>query len=410
MIRRIKNLGRFIIIVLDGFGIGEMPDVGEVRPADRGANTCAHIYARVPGLSLPVLDSLGLGTLMGKPAAMDRDACCGRIALMHDGADTFFGHQEIMGTRPKKPFGEPIAGKLGAIRRALLAGGFSVRDFEKDGRTLLVVEEAATVGDNIECDPGQAFNVTAATDLIGFERVRAIGGLVRGVSVVPRVIAFGGRGVKLVDLLGAAEVHGEYIGVNAPASGVYNRDYQCVHLGYGVDPAVQAPSILGRAGIPVFLLGKAADVIANPYGSSIPMVDTDRVLGETWKLLRQHRTGFFCANVQETDLCGHGENAQEYAGKLRIADQWIGRMLGELSEQDILIVMADHGNDPTIGHPHHTRELVPLLVHSAGAGCKNLGIRPTLSDVGATACAYFGVPAPENGSSLMPLLRRTVVA
>lgn len=405
-------MGRFIIIVLDGFGVGEMPDVEKVRPADIGANTCAHIYERVPDLRLPALESLGLGRLMGKTSAsgMDRDAACGRIALMHDGADTFFGHQEIMGTRPKKPFGEPIANKLEAIRGALAGGGFAVRDYVRDGRGLLVVEEAVTVGDNIECDPGQAFNVTAATDLIEFERVRAIGGLVRGVSVVPRVITFGGRGVKLDDLLAAVEVHGDYIGVNAPASGVYGRDYQCVHLGYGVDPAVQAPSILGKAGIPVFLLGKAADVIANPYGSSIPMVDTDRVLGETRKLLQRHKTGFFCANVQETDLCGHGENAEEYARKLQIADRWIGRMLGELSDQDILIVMADHGNDPTIGHPHHTRELVPFLVHSAGVNCKDLGIRPTLSDVGATACAYFGVPAPENGSSLLPLLKRTVVA
>ncbi|MCD7909308.1 MAG: phosphopentomutase, partial [Clostridium sp.] len=144
-------MGRFIIIVLDGFGVGEMPDVEKVRPADIGANTCAHIYERVPDLRLPALESLGLGRLMGKTSAsgMDRDAACGRIALMHDGADTFFGHQEIMGTRPKKPFGEPIANKLEAIRGALAGGGFAVRDYARDGRGLLVVEEAVTVGDNI---------------------------------------------------------------------------------------------------------------------------------------------------------------------------------------------------------------------------------------------------------------------
>lgn len=397
-------MGRFIIIVLDGFGIGEMPDVGEVRPADQGANTCAHIYAQVPGLSLPVLESLGLGVLMGNQNAlvMDRKACCGKIRLMHDGADTFLGHQEIMGTRPQKPFGEPLANKLEVIRRTLVTHGFSVRDYLRDGKTLLIVEEAVTVGDNIECDPGQAFNVTAAIDRIEFGCVKEIGSLVRSVSTVPRVITFGGRGVDLADLLRAVEVHGEYIGVNAPASGVYSRDYQCVHMGYGVNPAVQAPSILGKAGIPVFLLGKAADVIANPYGESIPMVDTESVLRETLEIIRNHKTGFICTNVQETDLCGHGENAEEYAEKLRIADRWIGRIRKELCDQDILIVMADHGNDPVIGHPHHTRELVPLLVHCEGASCKYLGICSTLSDVGATGCAYFQAAAPENGSSLLP--------
>ena len=75
-----------------------------------------------------------------------------------------------------------------------------------------------------------------------------------------------------------------------------------------------------------------------------------------------------------------------------------------LGEDDILIVQADHGNDPTIGHPHHTREMVPLMIHSAHSTPKNIGIRKTLSDVGATAADYFHSKAPENGTSFLPLL------
>ena len=269
---------------------------------------------------------------------------------------------------------------------------------------LRIVNEACTVADNVECDPGQAFNVTAAIDDLDFEEELKIGHLVRSVSVVPRVITFGGRGVHLQNLLDAIEEHGDYIGVNAPASGVYNNDYHCIHMGYGVDPEVQIPTILGKSGLPVFLLGKVADVVTNNYGTSIPMVDTASVLQRTLEIVKEQETAFICTNVQETDLCGHRENVAAYADRLRVADEWIGKIRDALGEDDILIVQADHGNDPTIGHPHHTREMVPLMIHSAHSTPKNIGIRKTLSDVGATAADYFHSKAPENGTSFLPLL------
>ena len=295
---------------------------------------------------------------------------------MHDGADTFFGHQEIMGTRPAKPFGEPICNKIELIKKTLEDAGYHVRYYTgTSGKRLLIVNEACTVADNVECDPGQAFNVTAAIDDLDFEEELKIGHLVRSVSVVPRVITFGGRGVHLQNLLDAIEEHGDYIGVNAPASGVYNNDYHCIHMGYGVDPEVQIPTILGKSGLPVFL-----------------------------EMVKEQETAFICTNVQETDLCGHRENVAAYADRLRVADEWIGKIRDALGEDDILIVQADHGNDPTIGHPHHTREMVPLMIHSAHSTPKNIGIRKTLSDVGATAADYFHSKAPENGTSFLPLL------
>ena len=89
---------------------------------------------------------------------------------MHDGADTFFGHQEIMGTRPAKPFGEPICNKIELIKKTLEDAGYHVRYYTgTSGKRLLIVNEACTVADNVECDPGQAFNVTAAIDDLDFE-------------------------------------------------------------------------------------------------------------------------------------------------------------------------------------------------------------------------------------------------
>ena len=100
----------------------------------------------------------------------------------------------------------------------------------------------------------------------------------------------------------------------------------------------------------------------------------------------------------ETELNGAGPSIPESAM------QQLEARLDQLGEDDILIVQADHGNDPTIGHPHHTREMVPLMIHSAHSTPKNIGIRKTLSDVGATAADYFHSKAPENGTSFLPLL------
>ena len=81
-------------------------------------------------------------------------------------------------------------------------------------------------------------------------------------------------------------------------------------------------------------------------------------------------------------------------------------MLPLLTDDDILLVMADHGNDPDIGHNKHTRENVPLLVYKKGLTGVNLGLRSSLSDVGATVCDYFGVRAPQNGTSFLNLLKK----
>lgn len=402
-------MSRFIIIVLDGFGMGAMEDVPRVRPADTGAHTFRHIAENTPGLKLPTLEKLGLMNAAGFETEWMKysdKALFGRAQLMHSGADTFMGHQEIMGTHPDKVFAEPFKLRIDQTKELLESHGHKVEEYHFEGERLLIVDGAVTVADNIECDPGQAVNVEAAIDYIDFEKALEIGRLVRTVTKVPRVIVFGGSEVSIEDMLAAVEhPRPDYLGVNAPKSGCYNKNYHCIHMGFGVDANVQAQTILGRSGVPVFLLGKVADVVENPAGTSISMVETKAVLDRTIEIVRAHDTGFICTNVQETDLCGHRENVPAYAERLRTADEAIGRLLPELAPQDVLIVMADHGNDPTIGHPHHTRECVPLLLYKQGAAPGFIGLRKTLSDAGATACDFFGVPAPENGESFLSYLR-----
>ncbi|WP_434302921.1 phosphopentomutase [Clostridium botulinum] len=398
-------MNRFIVIVLDGFGVGYMKDVKVVRPLDVGANTCKHILEKNPEFKLPNLEKLGLMNALGEEIGIlkfQENVTFGKAELTHFGADTFMGHQEIMGTLPKLPIKEGFITVINKVYEELKNRGYKVEIKEGKEGKFLIVNNALTIADNIEADLGQAYNITAALDIMPFEDVLTVGKIVREHSRVSRVITFGGEDITLENILNAVEEKGNgFIGINAPKSGVYNKGYQCIHLGYGINAEVQIPTILGKKGIDVTLLGKVADIVSNEYGKSISCVDTEEVLKLTIKEMKSMDKGFICTNVQETDLCGHRENVEEYFKKLSIADKYLGEIIKELQEDDILLVMADHGNDPTIGHSRHTREMVPLLVYGPKVKKVSLGIRNTLSDVGATVADYFGITCPENGTSFL---------
>jgi len=304
---------------------------------------------------------------------------------------------------PKKA---PFRDYIDRVEKALGNNGYKVERIKRKDSEMLLVNDVVTVADNIETDPGQAYNVTSALDKINFKEVVDIGKTVRKEVEVSRVITFGGENVTRQNILDAIEVNDNgYIGVNAPQSGVYDKGYQCVHLGYGIDPEVQVPTILGRAKKKVVLIGKVQDIVFNDYGKSIPGVDTAFVLQQTILELDQLDQGFICTNVQETDLSGHGENVERYAEKLQVADKYIGDIIKRIHRDDILIVMADHGNDPTSGDSKHTREMVPMLIYKEALSDARIGIRKTLSDIGATVLDYFKEKKPENGESFLDLLK-----
>ena len=399
---------RFIIIVLDGFGIGAMPDAKEVRPGDEKANTLRSILHDHPDLKLPNLEKLGLMNAYGEESQcmkFSKDANFGKSMLMHYGADTFMGHQEIMGTLPKKPDVHPFQQKVDEVAEHLRKHGHKVEFREEAGLRYIVCDDYVTVADNLEADLGMCYNVTAPLDFISFEKELEIGELVREVVTVGRVIVFGGSGNTMDDLYNAQEVkQGKFIGIASAKSKSYEKNYHCRHLGYGVNKNVQAPTILTKHGIPCILIGKVADIVANDKGESISCVPTEECLKLTVKAVREHDTGFICTNVQETDLAGHAQDSTRYKEILEIADKGIGELLPLLSEDDILIIQADHGNDPDIGNSKHTRECVPLLIYRKGLKGVNVGVRKTMSDNAATCLDYFGVEAPENGTSYLDLL------
>ena len=396
---------RFVVIVLDGFGIGAMNDAARERPGDEKANTLRSILSDYPDMKLANLEQLGLMNAFGAESN-DMKYCesanFGMSELMHFGADTFMGHQEIMGTLPKRPTMHPFQEKVDEVYQHLKENGHKVEFVVRGNLRYIVCDDYVTVADNLEADLGMCYNVTAPLDYISFEKEYEIAKLVREVVTVGRVIVFGGTGNTMEDLYRAEEIkEGKFIGIASAKSKSYEHGYQCLHLGYGVDENVQAPTILGKAGIPVTLIGKVADIVTNKMGVSISCVPTDECMQLTIKAVKENEQGFICTNVQETDLAGHSQSSMQYRKILEKADRGLGELLPFLTEEDILVVMADHGNDPDIGHSKHTRECVPLLVYKKGIQGRHLGIRKTLSDVGASVCEYFGVKAPQNGTSFL---------
>lgn len=400
---------RFVVIVLDGFGIGAMKDAASARPGDEKSSTLGSILKDYPDLKLPTLEKLGLMNAYGKESKRMKFAPAanyGKSELMHYGADTFMGHQEIMGTSPKKPKCQPFQEKVQEVYDHLIKLGHKVDIIQNNDLKYLLVDDYCTVADNIDADFGMAYNCTAPLDYMPFEKELEIGHQVREVVTVNRVIPFGGTKTTIQDILAAEETReGKYIGIHAVKSKSYEHGYQCRHLGYGVDKNVQAPTILTKHGIPVSLFGKVADIVANDDGKSVSCVDTSEVLDLTIQEVKCMSNGFICTNVQETDLAGHSQDSNWYKQLLKISDEKIAKIIDLLNPEDILVIMADHGNDPDIGHNRHTRENVPLLIWHGDVHGKCVGLRKTLSDVGASVCDFFDTEAPQNGTSFLDDLK-----
>lgn len=399
---------KFVVIVLDGFGMQAMADAKTARPGDEVSSTLGSILHDYPDMKLPNLEKLGLMNAYGKESnqmKFSKNAVWGKSELMHFGADTFMGHQEIMGTLPKKPLVQPFQEKVDEVKAHLEEKGHKVEVRKNGSLRYLLVDDYCTVGDNIDADLGMAYNCTAPLDYLSFEKELEIGRRVREVVTVNRVIPFGGTHTTIDDILAAEETRQDtFIGIHAVNSKSYEQGYQCRHLGYGVNEKVQTPTILTSAGVPVSLFGKVADIVANEKGKVVSWVDTAEVLDLTIEEIKNMDYGFICTNVQETDLAGHSQDSGWYKKLLEIADEKIGQILELLNDDDVLLVMADHGNDPNIGHNRHTRENVPLLIRKKGVEAVSVGLRKTLSDVGASVCDFFGVDAPQNGTSFMDLL------
>ncbi|MGV8026452.1 MAG: phosphopentomutase [Anaerolineaceae bacterium] len=399
---------RAILLVLDGLGIGAMPDTLETRPQDTNANTLGCILQHNPQLNIPTLTKLGLLNSLHRDQEKSSStlASWGWCKLAYQGADSYLGHQEIMGAIPLEPQKTLMWDKVDEFEKILKDAGFHISRLIP-GKPLLCVNDAIIIGDNLEADAGQNINLTVCTDLINFDKAIEIGKIIRNNVQVARVIVFGGQGLTLAKILEHVEQRENgQVGVNSPAIGVYNENLHVKHMGFGVDPRFQAASIFAHANIPVFLDGKMADLIECEQAVRNPIVETKTLLDCMRTQFNSIENGFIAATVQETDLAAHGGEIDRFATILETVDIFLSGFLPQIQNEDLLIITADHGNDPGLKTGLHTREFTPLLVFSPNFVSTPLGRRESLADIGASLVQFFNLPKTQNGKAFITEINR----
>lgn len=417
-------MSRFILMVLDGFGVGAMSDAAEYKEADAIANTCLHTLEKNPGLWLPQLERLGLMNALGMEMngmRYSREAVFGKAKLMHKGADTYYGHQEIMGTNPLASPAklQSFASVYDAVADNLQKHGYRITEYvlEQGGRAM-GVNDAVFITDNRANDPGQTFCTFGLRHLIGDEEIMKISQLVRDVVDVSRVIAHAFDDTTYEALAATLyEFAPGYSGANTIPLDMYSKNMQILHMGKAVNAAGQVSTILHQHGVPVAHISKFADIVANPSGDNYSNTDTGAILDYLKVKLKEQKNGLIAVNIQETDIAGHELNAVKYGRILKQVDDGLSEILPTLGPDDTMLVMADHGNDPENGSVLHSREHVPLMLHGAKLRPCAIGLRETLSDTAATildyfqhdplyASADFGKRRTENGTSFWSLIKR----
>jgi phosphopentomutase len=378
---------RAAIIVLDGVGIGTAPDTAAY--GDAGSDTLGNVARAVGGLALPNLERLGLGRcrpLAGMSAGAPSVAAYGVALPRSPGKDSTTGHWEICGVLLAAPFRTyPHGFPRELVDEFARRSGRGVLGNRAASGTAIIAELGAehqrTGKWIVYTSADSVFQVAAHEDTVPLaELYRACEiarALLVGEHAVSRVIARPFTG----------------------SPGAYRRTAQ--RRDFSLAPV--GTTLLDRlaaAGVPRVGIGKVDDLFA---GRNITSEHTP-TNGAAYRLIERALddvdTGFIFVNVIEFDQTwGHRNDVTGFHQGLRELDGWIPQLEARLREDDLIIITADHGNDPTTPSTDHSREAVPLLAFGPRVRSRPLGERPTFADMGATIADYFAVPPLVAGTS-----------
>jgi phosphopentomutase len=386
----VPPFNRAIVIVLDSVGVGELPDAD--RYGDGGSNTLGNIARQVP-LRVPTLRSLGLDRVVaigGPPAGANPRAATGRMRESSAGKDSVTGHWEMMGIVLDEPF--PV-----------FPDGFSahiIAEFSRQtGRAVLGNKAASGTAILDELGPehmrtGALIVYTSADSVFqiaAHEAVVPVPELYRACEIAYKLVGEG---------LGVGRVIARpFVGAPGSFTRTANRhDYALPPRGETLLDRVKA------AGLPVVAIGKIEDLFAGRgVTKAVHTASDDEGMDEVMRQVEQAGRGLVFANLVDFDTrFGHRNDVAGYAANLERFDARLAALLPRLREDDLLVVTADHGNDPTTPSTDHSREHVPLMV--AGARVRagaDLGTRATFADLGQTLADVFGVGALRHGTSFL---------
>lgn len=385
---------RVILIILDGVGCGEMPDAAQFDSL--GANTLGHVAQACPqGLNLPNLGDMGLGNIIdlrGVPRVGRPTGAFGKMAEMGPAKDTTLGHWEIAGVLVDQPFpvfpeGFPAELLKAFCDKAEVPGVLGNKP--ASGTEIikeLGAEHMATRKPIVYTSADSVFQIACHEEIYPIEQLYRQCEIARelcdGPWRVGRVIArpFLGKPGKFE---------------RTPR----RHDYSVEPLGTTILDAVS------QAGLVVDGVGKISDIFAGRgITHSTPTTSNRHGMEVILQRLKAvDRDGLIFANLVDTDMVyGHRNDTPGFRKALEEIDAWIPALLHNLSPDDLLIITADHGIDPTDKSSDHTREYVPLLVQGAlvRAGV-NLGTRDTFADVAATIDHWFGFGTITHGTSFL---------
>ena len=388
---------RAIVIVLDSVGIGELPDAPLY--GDQGSNTLGNIAASVP-LKIPNLAAMGLSKLValnGVPPAVPPTAAYGRMAERSAGKDSVTGHWELMGVvldRPFPTFPEGFPKDLIAEFESRI-GRQSLGNVAASGTA--IIDELGP----LHMETGYPIVYTSADSVF---QIAAHEGIVP----VPQLYKWCNVAYELVVKgLGLGRVIARpFIGLPGSFQRTANRH------DYAMPPA--AATVLDRllaAGHHVAGVGKVSDLFAGRgISESHPTKSDAEGVDRVEQLMATQPGGLIVANLVDFDtVYGHRNDVSGYAENLERFDARVPGLAAKLKDDDLLVITADHGNDPTTPSTDHSREHVPVLLHGRDvkAGV-DLGLRQTFADLGQTLAENFGVgPLPNGTSFLREIMRRS---
>jgi phosphopentomutase len=381
---------RAIVIVLDSVGIGELPDAALYE--DEGSNTLGNIAASVP-LRIPNLAAMGLSRLLdlaGVPAPGSPSAAYGRMAERSAGKDSVTGHWELMGIVLDRPF-------------PTFPSGFPkdlIVEFEsRIGRQSIgnVVASGTAIIDELgprHMETGFPIVYTSADSVF---QIAAHEGIVP----VPQLYKWCHAAYDLaVKGLGLGRVIARpFIGLPGSFQRTANRH------DYAMPPT--AETLLDRlvaAGHPVSSVGKVSDLFAGRgISESHPTRSDAEGVEQVEALMQAQEGGLIFANLVDFDtVYGHRNDTPGYAANLERFDARLPGVIARLRDDDLLVITADHGNDPTTPSTDHSREHVPVLVYGRHVkGGVNLGTRASFADLGETLADNFGIGPLPNGASFL---------
>ena len=383
---------RIFVIVMDSVGCGTAPL--SYQYGDDGANTIKHISEVMNGIKLPTMEKLGYGNLTEikgvKP--MNEFGYYGKMDEASKGKDTLTGHWEFMGVLTSKPF------------KTFTDTGFPkelIDELEqKTGHK--VIGNCAASGTEIIKELGEEHIKTGAMivytssdsvlQIACHEKYFGLDELYRCCKIAREIC------MKDEYMLGRI-IARPFVGETAETfTRTTNRH------DYALSPTdVTTLDNLNKAGLDVISVGKISDIFnARGITEGNKIKSNHNGMEITTEIAKRDFNGLCFVNLVDFDaLYGHRRDPKGYHHALEEFDTDLNTLFKELREDDLVIVTADHGNDPTWTGTDHTREYVPLLVYSKSIGKGDLGTRKTFADIGATVAENFNVEAPHIGTSFL---------